>query len=128
LRADQKLNAVTTEMKYGRRNGVRQEDFGSAGRTRTYNPSVTLILKLSFERGLSLQLPFESCRTLEGVLSAWLPQLLVSARSRLQISRSAGFAQDYHAYSAKASLNSSDFSITVACESCNCRYSRMLCH
>ena len=31
-------------------------DDGSAGKTRTYNPSVTLYPKLSFERGLSHQL------------------------------------------------------------------------
>ena len=31
-------------------------DIGSAGKTRTYNPSVTLCLELSFKRGLSHQL------------------------------------------------------------------------
>jgi len=40
--------------------------FGSAGKTRTYNPSVTPSPKLSFEGGLSHQLFFsqKSCRTL----------------------------------------------------------------
>ncbi len=58
--------------------------FGSAGKTRTYNPSVTLYLKLSFKCGLSHQLSFQKVvgRSREFYWFRF-PQLLVSARSRL---------------------------------------------
>ena len=70
--------------------------YGSAGRARTYNPSVTLSPKLSFECGLSHQL-FSKLSDTRGDFIG-----LVSSISSLctflltSINHSAGFAQDYH--------------------------------
>ena len=72
----------------------------SAGRTRTYNPSVTHVPVFSHRGGLSHQL-WKELPGARGGLIGRLPQPLVSARSCLLLRRGAclstGFAQDCRA-------------------------------